>query len=671
VPTSLPELLQLAPPLLFLLAAFFLPGTLALLPLRVGWPAAVALGPAVSLLLFALGTFVLDALNLPWTVTAVAVFLLVPLAGAWLARRWMGLSAPIVPRTTPAVRTAVAAGIAAGAALTCLALLRGMDGLRTASQGWDPIFHGNALAWIRESGRATPWSLNPVYGDGPATYYPAGWHSVVALYPGDLVEAANASALIIGGLIWPIGLAFLASVVLPRHPAVWALTPVLAASFVSFPFSQLLRSGQWPNGLATALTPAVLALILLLLPRRSSAGTSRRWKDLLVMAALAVVVVAGAAAVHPSVVFAVAAGAVPFLLAQGVPLYADALRTRRRLTLSVTAAAAVAGAGVLLVLANSRLLTGVMNYPRPPRALLPDSLALAFFDLPRFPSTVPPVAENFNLAVGVLVILGALAAFALRTAWPLAVSWLIFIGLYVLAAGAENPLRFLSGFWYKDTQRIAPYIAMTGSILAAFAVVVLAGVIAGAATRALGARVAAPARFRAVLGAALAVLAVAALYQGSSHFRAADRIAVAAHNYLTPEKPGSGVLSVGEQDFIERAGALLPRDAVVIGDPFNGETYFYTLTGHRVVYSKLGSPAETEAKGLLRTGFDRLHDDDAVCAAVEEVGATHFYTDEPGGSHGSVSLEVWPGFYGVATGTGFEPVLVEGGRGLYEITACR
>jgi hypothetical protein len=146
-------------------------------------------------------------------------------------------------------------GVAIGAAVTSLALLRGMGDPATASQGWDPIFHLNALRWIQESGKATPWSIAPIFGAGQPTYYPAGWHSAVALVPGSVSEAANLSSIVIGGLIWPIGLTFLASAVLPRHPAAWALTPLIAASFVSFPFSQLLRSGQWPNGLATALCP--------------------------------------------------------------------------------------------------------------------------------------------------------------------------------------------------------------------------------------------------------------------------------------------------------------------------------------------------------------------------------------------------------------------------------
>jgi len=171
----------------------------------------------------------------------------------------------------------------------------------------------------------------------------------------------------------------------------------------------------------------------------------------------------------------------------------------------------------------------------------------------------------------------------------------------------------------------------------------------------------------------VAVVAVTgALYVGSGSYRSVERVAVTAQNYTVSDRPGAGVLSSGEQAFIERAGAMLPDDAVVIGDPFNGETYFYALTGRHVVYTQLGAPtAGSAAKELLRTRFNRLATDPAVCEAVRKVGANYFYEDAPGGSHGSVSLKRWPGFYNVPTAQGFARVASAEGRTLYRITACR
>lgn len=658
-----------------LAAVFFLPGLLILLPLKPGWPAAIALSPAVTLLAFLPGSFLAAAAGMPWNIATAALVALPLVLSTWLAGRRFAFRKPLTPDafTTPTA-LAVGAGIAVGSAVTCLALLRGIGAPATASQGWDPIFHLNVLRWIQESGKATPWSIAPLFGDGLPTYYPAGWHSAVALVPGGVSEAANLSSIVIGGLIWPVGLAFLAMAVLPRHPAAWALAPVIAASFVSFPFSQLLRSGQWPNGLGTALVPATLAVAVLLLRRLTSegrAGTPARERVLL--AAILLALLGGCTAAHPSTLFAVAAAVLPFVAACFLPALARGIRRRPLPMLAAAVAAVVLAATAWSVLANSRLLTGVMAYPRAVRAKVPDSLHLAFFDLPRFPALSPPAPDDFNLAVGLLVIVGAAVAVFVREARPLAVAWLAFVGLYVLAAGPENGLRWLTGFWYKDTQRIAPFIAMTGSLLAALAIAALArAVIRAVSSRVPLERSAGRFSLPAVLFTAAVALASCGLYTGSGSYRSVERVAVAAQNYTVSSKPGTGVLSVGEQAFIERAGALLPANAVVIGDPFNGATYFYALTGRRVVYPQLGAPtAGSAAKELLRTRFNRLATDKAACEAVRKVGATHFYEDAPGSSHGSESLKRWPGFYNVPTNQGFEKIASEGGRTLYRITACR
>ena len=668
------ELLPHALTVVFLVAAFFLPGLLVLLPLKPGLPAAIALSPAITLVIFLAGSLVADSVGVPWNAATAAVAAAPPVLAAWLAGRRFSFRTPLWPSGLGLpTKIAVGAGLAIGSIVTCLALLRGIGDPATASQGWDPIFHVNVLAWIQESGRATPWSVAPIFGAGPSTYYPTGWHSAVSLVPGSMTEAANLSSIVIGGIIWPIGLMFLASAVLPRYPAAWALTPLFAASFVSFPFSQLLRSGQWPNGLATALVPATLAVGVLMLRHLTSAGRAGTpARDRALLAAVLVAVLVGCVAAHPSAIFATAVALLPFATATVLPLVVRDVRRRPWPAVAAAAAAVAAAVAASAALANSRLLAGVMAYPRAVRAEIPASLQLAFFDLPRFPALSPPAPDDFNLAVGVLVIVGAATAVFIREARPLAISWLAFVALYVLAAGPENALRWLTGFWYKDTQRIAPFIAMTGSLLAALAIAVLAR----AANRALSARLP-PARTggrwpRSRILVALSMgVAILGIYWGSGGYRSVERVAVAAQNYVVSAKPGTGVLSRGEQDFIERSGAMLPGNAVVIGDPFNGETYFYALTGRHVVYTQLGAPTSgSPAKELLRTGFNRIATDKSVCEAVRKVGATHFYEDAPGGSNGSISLKRWPGFYHVPTGRGFEKIASANGRTLYRITAC-
>ncbi len=57
------EVLPHALTTVFLVAAFFLPGLLVLLPLKPGLPAAIALSPAITLLIFLAGTFAADSVG--------------------------------------------------------------------------------------------------------------------------------------------------------------------------------------------------------------------------------------------------------------------------------------------------------------------------------------------------------------------------------------------------------------------------------------------------------------------------------------------------------------------------------------------------------------------------------------------------------------------------------
>ncbi|MDF9277368.1 hypothetical protein P4U43_06120 [Arthrobacter sp. EH-1B-1] len=637
---------------------------------------ATVLGPAVTLFLLAVSSVLVDAAQLPWNAyTAAGSVLLFWIVALVICRIWiLPQYVGVLTSASRTVRAAVAGGVLTATALTSLALARGIGTADRVSQGWDPIFHSNVLQWIRDSGSATPWTIAPIYAEERTSYYPAGWHSFVSLYPGSLTEAANSSTIVIGAVVWPLGLALLASVVLPRVPATWAIAPVIGASFVSFPFAQLLRSGQWPNGLASALVPGVLAVVIQLLYRICSPDRNKRWSgDTAWLATVAVLALLGAVAAHPSSVFALLVAALPFAGSALLPSLIQGFRSRPSRTLVLVGVALLAAGGMAATLASSPLLHSVVSYPRAVRAVFPDSIWFALFDLPRFPVLSGPTIEELNLIVGLLMVSGAILSLLRKETRPLAMSLASFVLLHILAAGPENPLRWLTGVWYKDTQRIAPFIAMLGSICAAFGLVAGVSALVRGADRFVRNVSKRPMRDRTDFVTGLVLIGILiSIYVTSSNFRSADRIAVSARNYITNPQTSLGVLSPGEQEFIEMAGSKLPKDAKIIGDPFNGAAAFYTLTGHEVVYTQLGSASGgIEEKKLLQARFNEIHTNDAVCDALQHVGATHFYEDAPGMSHGSSSLSAWPGFYDVPTDSGFRRVEAEGPWTLYEIVACR
>lgn len=675
----LPDFLHLASlaPLGLVAAAVLLaPGLLVLLPLGTPLPTAVALAPAVGLASLSLTSIAMAALDIPWSLAAAVGGSLVGFVIAWLIGRRYRFVQDHTPRPGWLLLVVLLAAVLGSSLLTLVALYRGMESVGTASQGWDPIFHMNAVQWIRESGEATPWSVTPIFSSN-TNYYPVGWHLVASLIPGDVVQASNISTLVIGAVLWPISVSYLASVVFPHRRVVWLLAPVLAASYISFPYAQLMRSGQWPNGLGTALAPACLAILIVALrllfrpDHEPHQVRPVRYREVLTTVLIAVVALVGTAAAHPGALMAVAVAALPFAIAYSFPWLVSIHRRHAR----EGAIWLLAGAGALAlgiaVLSQSRLLEGVMRYDRSVRAELPESIHFAVFDLATFPVLQAPNVEEFNTYVGLLAVAGALLALLRKGHRALAVAWLAFVSLHILAAGPENPARWLTGFWYKDTQRIAPMVAMTGALLAGLTIDMLTRTVIGLIRRVPGSVAAPVPRVQPhQIASVISLTLVATIYVASDNFRAAERIAVTARNYSV-DSNGMGVLAAGEQNFIERAAGLLPDDAIVVGDPFNGETYFYTLAQRRVVYTQLGSATSGhEAKEYLRTAFNQIHTDPSVCRALHSLGVTHFYEDEPGISHASDGLEDWPGFYGTDTTRGFEVVLTEGSHTLYRITAC-
>src|SRR4051812_15041127 len=315
--------------MLVLAGIFYIPGFLALSGLRLKVFPALALAPAASAGIAGAASMVCLATGWRWSPASAALLAAGVVGLCFLAGRFAYLlslrraARRQAPDPSPAPEDAgeaklpgylmvlLGAALAAAAGIIGTVMVRGMVSLDRVNQGWDATFHANAVRWIQDSGQSSPWSISPIYGGARPSFYPAGWHELVSLVPGDVVTAGNLSCLLIGAVVWPASLAYLAAALFPRFPVVRVLAPLFGAAVLAFPFVQLVRSGQWPNGFATAVIPAVLALGINLLyasrlcwrrqPPESVPGpdpnTGARCAGLLLAAA-------GAVWIHPSALFA-------------------------------------------------------------------------------------------------------------------------------------------------------------------------------------------------------------------------------------------------------------------------------------------------------------------------------------------------------------------------------
>src|SRR5690606_29223549 len=110
------------------------------------------------------------------------------------------------------------------------------------SQTNDAIFHLNAVRYALETGSAS--SVNIASFTGSSGFYPAAWHALVVttiqISGGSLPVAINALTIVIGAVIWPLGVAWLAQIATDRA-TIAGYAVVLAGALQAFP----LLMFQW------------------------------------------------------------------------------------------------------------------------------------------------------------------------------------------------------------------------------------------------------------------------------------------------------------------------------------------------------------------------------------------------------------------------------------------
>ncbi|EMY35251.1 hypothetical protein D477_005166 [Arthrobacter crystallopoietes BAB-32] len=479
-----------------------------------------------------------------------------------------------------------------------------------------------------------------------------------------MIVAGNVACLVIAAIVWPVSLAYLGRALFPQLPAVMVLAPLVGSALVAFPYLQLGTKGQWPNGFATALVPAVLALgIEMQFRRRQQPGASRRLgTDLLAL----LVATTGTIWIHPSALFALLALGGAYMIRFVVLALRHEWRRGWIRGGAWTAATIGFVVGIALFLTHSNVLEGMINYQRNPYAPWQDAILWAVFDLPNQPGHTFSVPGAYNYLIGILMVAGTVIALWSKRARPAVAGMLVAAIIFVLAAGDEKPFRWLSGFWYKEPARILPLVLMVGAVFAALALALAGRLLAKpfeALQRTSG---------RKHLAAALiGIAAVAAIYPASGEFRYQQRYNAVEAPYSVEPRPQGRSLTAGEEDFMRSLDAQLPDDAIVIGDPFNGLPHLYALTGHEVVFPRLVASKGTPDQEYIRHNLQNILTDPEVCRALDRIGADYLYADHADPAHKRLKKRAWTGFYETDYTQGFKLIDTQGTAALYRIDACR
>lgn len=617
--------------------------------------ASVAVAPAITVALLGVSGVIWGALGQRWNLVAVLVVTAVVAAVAYAVRR--ALNAEVLPDLATDRRGLrwSAAGLVMAGLLSAAQVVRGVGSAVAISQTFDVSFHLNAVEHIVATGNGSIFGLGDFTGNA---YYPLGWHQfaalVVELTGTSIPAVAHAVNIAIAAVAWPLGVIGLVSVVFPRRPWLLAVAGVLSAGFGAFPFRLLEYGVVYPNLLANALIPALLAVVVVIFTPDGIGAVRRSAAAIWIWALLLVTAVVGTAFAQPNGVLSTLALALP------VVLWSLGRRVRGRVCAGMRGPAIRLGAVAVVVLAASGFVWQVVRPPIEDNWWPP---GLSVGQALRSTLQGAPGIRPWSWAVALLLVVGLFAlARSGRRLW-VAGPFVTAAFLYVVVDACRVPaLRmFFTGVYFNDPPRVAALVPV-GAVLVGTA---------GAAQllellRWLGARRALAARPRvARAGAVVVALALAwGLAPGNDDVTAT--LWLVRRSYA----PTGNLLTVPERRVLDRLADVPPPDALIAVNPNTGAALAYAVSGRRVTEPHIYS-TPTRDELFLAKNLARIDEDPAVCEAVARVGVDYVIDF---GTHpvfpGNVPHD-YSGYAGLVTGRHLELVLDEGPDAkLFRIVGC-
>lgn len=680
----------LAPLILLATLIFFVPGAAMAAALGIRGTMVFVAGPPLTMGLIAGSAIVLGGLHLPWVpVTFFATSLLVIgiVYLSWQAIRVFAGYRLLCSGSLDLRSLLVGLGVTGVVMTTVLVVVFPDPNL--FAQTFDNIFHTNAIQYIIDTGNASSFAIAQVTSAGrPAVAYPAAWHGFVALILGvarvveptvTVAAAINAGTLtvFVGG--WGMGVLTLTQVVAGRSISAAIMASGLASTMPLVPWFYLEWGSLYPNTLANAMVPGLLAILLLLRrtpkdaspPTRAAsnpvhmaedqvtAGVSpaRRLVDTGLQVALdntrraqraieparvaldgsyprvalAVVAIAslpGLALAHPNAAFTL--GLAVLVVAWGTLFTSLRPHPNRHLVKYAIGGSALLAATIAFCLAWAGL---APENPVDPPEPIPLWTALQGLFL------AAPAEASPTWALPAIIAIGLIVCVRQRRFVHIAL-WLIPSAIYIVALTTEVPevSLLLGGLFFQDPRRIAASVVVLSLplILSSF----------GALTSLFSwlTRWVRPPSGRALAASLLAVSVGLGLVYTNFELSLGPRIE-RTRAVLYDQSPASRYVSADERTLMSRMRAELPPDAKVIGDPGNGTPFIYSLAGIPVVFGHVftnDSPAMAQVRKHL---FDKAQLD-ATCQALRDLHA-YYFADFGSGSQYFAGFKFYPGLWPV------------------------
>lgn len=650
------------PALLIAGLIIFVPGALLARSCGTRGIAWAGVSAPLGISLIAIGAVVASVAGVRWSLWVLITLTLAASALALALRLVIHRFRPLTSRPEPRfglsgnipLASASLGGFALGAIILGVRFSKIFITPNNISQTYDNVFHLNAVRYIMDTGNGSSLSIGSIEPGVPGTFYPAAWHDFVALVAetaqASIPVSVNAVNLVIGALVWTISCFYLVTRVLGSRPAAYLVTGALAAGFSAFPYLLVFFGVLYPNFLAIALLPALIALVVDVLRLSTMSHPGSKLGLALLIGALP-----GLALTHPSVLMALGAFAIAPIL---VWLYYRIVAYRQQELSLIWLVGSSALVVFYLVALNKAWVTLRPSAAAsfwPPKQTMAQAIGEAV--------TNAPQGRPVPYIVFALTLVGLYALVRERRHFWVICSYAISVLLFVAVSGfPKNDLRaFLTGVWYNDPYRLAAMLPVFAVPIAAYGAVwmfdsvfrYLQGHTALATDRF---------NFRGIVGIA-GVLVAAFLVQGGAVGAAQTQ---ATNSYRITDT--SQLLSLDERALLGRVDSSIPPGAIVIANPGTGASLAYALADRRVLLPAVNSAPSADERVLFKD-FGQLGQNTLICNIVTKLGANFildFGAQEVNGGH-----HTFPTSAELAQSPALKLLDHEGNAKLYEITACK
>ena len=650
------------PALLAASAMVILPGTGLALAMGFSFSRAVGLAPLFSVSIASVAAILASAAHIRWSVLCVlAVTVLAAGLALLLPRVMRTRNLEARGKTNWSAVCGAAGGVLIAAVLIARRLMQLIGQPENFEQGFDNVFHLNAVRYIVDTGDASSLTLGHMAGSqGLAAVYPAAWHSlaalVVQLTGTPVLTSVNALNIVIGALVWPLSMVFLIRVVLGRTSVGLLAAGIMSAGLAAFPFLLMVWGPLFPNALAVSILPAGIGLLILIC-RMGREIELPRW----LAWPAAVVAVPGLACSHPSSFSILLVVALPILLWR-LAIRVSMLRRTKAQPHRFALTGAVALAGGLLGLVFWLKVRPAFDMWKP-HTTVAGGIGEAL--------TVAPLGGEIAWTVTVLSVIGLVDIARRRVQLWVVLCYGLVAALYVVDAGVpQGALRsFLTGPWYQDTYRLASLLPIFATVLASAGLVCAVEWFRRRLRRLSGRQMFFRGRPGALTLQAGGLVGLAVVLAGLTQGPAIkDYVRQSQRYYAVTDN--SSILTSDEYSLLRRLDRFVPPDAVIADNPWNGSSLAYAVSGRRVLTYPLYNQKDDEDK-LISQHLRDAEGSPGICRAVQDKHVGYVLDFGQQYVANDADSKSYSGLEGLETSPAVRLIDQQGAAKLYEVTACQ